>query len=145
MADINELQQAINERRVNPKDLNEEQTYALDEAFRSGQLKGYTDFKEYSGLFDVAAKSLAITKQKELEPLKAATGIERGEVTTDGSDREAQAEFKFIPANDVVKAKDIFIPGLFLKLFKYVLGMNISNPSGEKDGLGKETGYKLSI
>jgi hypothetical protein len=36
MADINELQQAINERRVNPKDLNEEQRYALDEAFRSG-------------------------------------------------------------------------------------------------------------
>ena len=73
------------------------------------------------------------------------TGIERGEVTTDGSSREAEAEFKFIPANDVVKAKDIFIPGLFLKLFKYVLGMNISSPASDKDGLGKETGYKLSI
>jgi hypothetical protein len=46
MAEINELQQAIDERRVNPKDLNEEQRYALDEAFRSGQLKGYTDFNE---------------------------------------------------------------------------------------------------
>lgn len=39
-----------------------------------------------------------------------------------------ESGFKFIPANDVVKAKDIFIPGLFLKLFKYVMGMDISNP-----------------
>jgi hypothetical protein len=85
MADINELQQAINERRVNPKDLNEEQRYALDEAFRSGELKGYTDFNEYRGLFDVATKSLAIAKQKELEPLKTSTGIEREDLVFAGA------------------------------------------------------------
>jgi hypothetical protein len=36
-----------------------------------------------------------------------------------------------IPANDVVKVKDVFIPGLFLKLFKYVLGMDLQNPKGK--------------
>lgn len=47
-----------------------------------------------------------------------------------------EGDFKFIPANDVIKTRDIFIPGLFLKLFKYVMGMNISNPS-EKSKLEK--------
>jgi hypothetical protein len=42
---------------------------------------------------------------------------------------EQAAEFKFIHANDVIKEKDIFIPGLFLKLFKYVLGMDIQTTS----------------
>lgn len=53
------------------------------------------------------------------------TGIEKKEPITDGSEKERDMEFKFIAANDVVKAKDIFIPGLFLKLFKYVLGIDI--------------------
>jgi len=44
-------------------------------------------------------------------------------------------EFKFIPANDVVKAKDIFIPGLFLKLFKYVLGIDIQGTGEESKGV----------
>ena len=44
-----------------------------------------------------------------------------------------EAEFKFIPANDVVNVKDIFIPGLFLKLFKYVLGMEIQDQSSDFD------------
>jgi hypothetical protein len=42
-----------------------------------------------------------------------------------------EAEFKLIPANDVVKCKDIFIPGLFLKLFKYVLGMDVQKETSE--------------
>jgi hypothetical protein len=46
---------------------------------------------------------------------------------------EQSAEFKFIAANDVVKAKDIFIPGLFLKLFKYVLGTDIQGVSTDFD------------
>lgn len=52
---------------------------------------------------------------------------------TDGSEKEKNAEFTFIIANDVVKAKDIFIPGLFLKLFKYVLGMDVQTPSVDFD------------
>lgn len=59
------------------------------------------------------------------------TGVEKEEPKTDGSQKEMEAEFKFIPANDVVNVKDIFIPGLFLKLFKYVLGMEIQDQSSE--------------
>ena len=49
------------------------------------------------------------------------TGLEKDITTTDGSESEKLSEFIFIPANDVVKAKDVFIPGLFLKLFKLSL------------------------
>jgi len=61
------------------------------------------------------------------------TGIEKEDPKTDGSDKEKNAEFVFIIANDAVKAKDIFIPGLFLKLFKYVLGMDVQSPSVDFD------------
>lgn len=61
------------------------------------------------------------------------TGIEKGTPKTDGSEQEKNAEFKFIIANDTVKAKDIFIPGLFLKLFKYVLGMDVQTSSTDFD------------
>lgn len=57
------------------------------------------------------------------------TGIEREEPKPDGSEQEINTKFSFIPANDVVKSKDIFIPGLFLKLFKYVLGIDVQTPS----------------
>lgn len=59
------------------------------------------------------------------------TGIPIEEPKTDGSELEKNAKFKFIIANDVVKAKDIFIPGLFLKLFKYVLGIDIQSASSD--------------
>ena len=55
------------------------------------------------------------------------TGIERGEPQTDGSEQEELSSFHFIPANDVVKSKDVFIPALFLKLFKFVVGMDLYN------------------
>jgi len=55
------------------------------------------------------------------------TGIEKGEPETDGSEQEALSSFHFIPANDVVKSKDVFIPALFLKLFKFVVGMDLYN------------------
>ena len=64
------------------------------------------------------------------------TGLEKGEAKTDGSEDEKQMVFKFIPANDVVKAKDIFIPGLFLKLFKYVLGIDIQSTNKPEDSTG---------
>ena len=47
--------------------------------------------------------------------------------TTDGSEQEKLSKFVFIPANDVVKSKDVFIPALFLKLFKFVVGMDLYN------------------
>jgi 8-oxo-dGTP pyrophosphatase MutT (NUDIX family) len=72
------------------------------------------------------------------------TGLEKGEAETDGSEQEKNMEFKFISANDVVKSKDIFIPGLFLKLFKYVLGIDIQGQQTDFD-LGKNKGYNFSL
>ena len=51
-------------------------------------------------------------------------------------------EFKFIPANDIVKSKDIFIPGLFMKLFKYVLGMDIQSQGEDSK---QDKGFNFSI
>lgn len=69
------------------------------------------------------------------------TGLEKGEPKTDGSEEEKNMVFKFIPANDVVKAKDIFIPGLFLKLFKYVLGIDIQSGTNPDEA----TGFNFTI
>jgi 8-oxo-dGTP pyrophosphatase MutT (NUDIX family) len=73
------------------------------------------------------------------------TGIEKETPETDGSEGERKMRFKFIPANDVVKAQDIFIPGLFLKLFKFVMGMEVTNPD-EKGALKKgKKGYDFNL
>jgi 8-oxo-dGTP pyrophosphatase MutT (NUDIX family) len=61
------------------------------------------------------------------------TGVTQGEITGDGTPEEAAQKFSLIPANDVVKMKDVFIPALFLKLFKYVMGIDLqSEPKKEK-------------
>ena len=72
------------------------------------------------------------------------TGIEKGEPQPDDTEKEQNMEFKFISANDVVKAKDVFLPGLFLKLFKYVLGIDIQGQEQEFN-LGKDKGFNFSI
>jgi len=70
------------------------------------------------------------------------TDVIKGESNPDDNEKENLMEFKFISANDVVKHKDIFIPGLFLKLFKFVLGFDVQN---KQDGLEKSKGFKFSI
>jgi 8-oxo-dGTP pyrophosphatase MutT (NUDIX family) len=71
------------------------------------------------------------------------TGIEAGKKTTDGSEDEKNSRFIFIPANDVVKSKDVFIPALFLKLFKYVVGMDLYDR--EDSVFSKKSGFKGEI
>ncbi len=68
--------------------------------------------------------------------------IERQNPQTDGSKDESLSEFVFIPANDVVKCKDVFIPALFLKLFKYVMGKDLFKPDGE---IFEPKGFKISL
>jgi 8-oxo-dGTP pyrophosphatase MutT (NUDIX family) len=68
--------------------------------------------------------------------------IERQKPKTDGSIGESLSEFVFIPANDVVKCKDVFIPALFLKLFKYVMGKDLFKPDGE---IFEPKGFKISL
>jgi 8-oxo-dGTP pyrophosphatase MutT (NUDIX family) len=71
------------------------------------------------------------------------TDMQKGEATTDGSEGEKLSQFVFIPANDVVKAKDVFIPALFLKLFKFVVGMDLYNR--EDSVFGKSKGFTTEI
>lgn len=71
------------------------------------------------------------------------SGIEKGEAQTDGSEAEKASNFIFIPANDVVKTKDVFIPALFLKLFKFVVGMDLYNR--EDSVFAKEKGFDVEI
>lgn len=53
------------------------------------------------------------------------TGIEIGEAKTDGSESERLSSFKFIDPNEVLSVEDPFISALFLRLFKYVAGVDI--------------------
>lgn len=71
------------------------------------------------------------------------TGIEKGEATTDGSEDERLSQFIFIPANDVVKSKDVFVPAIFLKLFKFVVGMDLYNR--DDSTFGKSKGFTVDI
>ena len=71
------------------------------------------------------------------------TGLEKDIATTDGSESEKLSEFIFIPANDVVKAKDVFIPAIFLKLFKFVVGMDLYNR--DDSTFGKSKGFTVEI
>lgn len=71
------------------------------------------------------------------------TGLGKDITTTDGSESEKLSEFIFIPANDVVKAKDVFIPAIFLKLFKFVVGMDLYNR--DDSTFGKSKGFTVEI
>jgi 8-oxo-dGTP pyrophosphatase MutT (NUDIX family) len=71
------------------------------------------------------------------------TGLKKGVATTDGSENEKASEFMFIPSNDIVKTNDVFIPALFLKLFKYVVGMDMYNR--DDSVFGKSKGFTVEI
>ena len=47
MADIKTLQKAIDENRVDTRQLAPEQLQALDQAFKTGELTGYDSAKEH--------------------------------------------------------------------------------------------------
>lgn len=55
------------------------------------------------------------------------SNINPGEPKTDGSEQERLSKFLMIPSNDVLSVEDPFIPSLFLRIFKYVVGMDIYN------------------
>jgi len=71
------------------------------------------------------------------------TGIKKGEATTDVSEQERLSQFIFIPANDVVKSKDVFLPAIFLKLFKFVVGMDLYNR--DDSTFGSQKGFSAEI
>ena len=85
MADLNDIQKAVNERRIDSRSLNDAQREALDLSFKSGELKGYEGVDQYEQLIDTAALSVAQGKMKRLKPLEASTGIDRGDMVLAGT------------------------------------------------------------
>ena len=78
MASLKQLQQAIDTRNIDTRKLSPEQLGAIDEAFKSGELKGYEGVEDYQRLIDLGAVSVAGQKQKRMKPLESATGLTRG-------------------------------------------------------------------
>lgn len=85
MASISQLQKAIDERRIDTRQLNPEQLQALDQSFKEGELSGYDSVKDYARIIDLASTSVAAQKQKRMEGFAGATGIERGDFVLAGA------------------------------------------------------------
>ena len=85
MADLATLQQAIDEKRIDTRQLSDEQKVALNDAFESGELKGYKNLGQYESLINLGAMSVAQGKMKRLKPFEEATGIDRGDAVLAGS------------------------------------------------------------
>ena len=85
MPTIQELQTAIDNKQIDTRKLEPVQLQALDEAFKSGDLKGYDGIQDYSRLIDLGAQSVAGTKEQRLKAFETATGIDRGDVVLTGA------------------------------------------------------------
>ena len=85
MADLKQLQTAIDQKNIDTRQLNSQQKAALDDAFKSGDLTGYGGVGEYEKLIDLGALSVAEGKMKRLKPLEASTGIDRGDAVLAGT------------------------------------------------------------
>ena len=85
MASLKQLQQAIDTRNIDTRKLSPEQLGAIDEAFKSGELKGYEGVEDYQRLIDLGAVSVAGQKQKRMKPLESATGLTRGDLVFGGA------------------------------------------------------------
>lgn len=77
MATVEELQNAIDNKSLDTRQLNREQRYAVDELFKSGDLKGYESIDELDAQIEGAADVIAEKKTKQLQPFEAQTGIGR--------------------------------------------------------------------
>ena len=67
------------------------------------------------------------------------SGITPSEPKTDGSEQEKLSKFTLIPANDIISIEDPFVSALFLRIFKYVVGMDIYNREDSLFTKNKET------
>ena len=83
------LQKRLDEKLINPKDLNVKQKIALDRALKSGQLKGYEGgVAEMMAERNIARKTVAKDIRAKLAPLTPAStfslGIKRGTMVAAG-------------------------------------------------------------
>ena len=116
MADLNDIQKAIDERRIDSRSLNSAQREALDVSFKSGELKGYEGVDQYEQLIDTAALSVAQGKMQRLKPLEASTGIDRGEMILAGT-----LGFGMLP---YLKEKDALVDSFVNYGFKNYYGID---------------------
>jgi hypothetical protein len=85
MVAINQLQKAIDAKQIDTRSLSSEQLGALDDAFKTGELKGYNSIGEYEKLIDLGAMSVAQGKMKRLKSFESATGVGRGDLVLAGT------------------------------------------------------------
>ena len=116
MATIPELQKAINEKRIDTRQLSSEQLGALDQAFKAGELKGYEGIEDYQRLISLGAESVAGVKQKRLEGFEAATGIDRGNFVLIGAAGAAAVPY--------FKNRDALIDAFTKNGFKDIYGVD---------------------
>jgi hypothetical protein len=116
MATISELQKAINEKRIDTRQLSSEQLGALDQAFKAGELKGYEGIEDYQRLISLGAESVAGVKQKRLEGFEAATGIDRGNFVLIGAAGAAAVPY--------FKNRDALIDAFTKNGFKDIYGVD---------------------
>lgn len=77
MANIAQLQKAIDNKALDTSTLNRDQLVALDKAFKNGTLKGYPNINAMRIEQGAAADTLAKEKEEQLRPFEAATGLKR--------------------------------------------------------------------
>jgi len=77
MATVQELQNAIDLKKLDVTQLNDQQKGALDVLFQKGDLKGYNNVREIEVEQEAAREIIASKEQQRLEPFQTATGIER--------------------------------------------------------------------
>tara|TARA_R100001594_G_scaffold15901_2_gene33040 strand:+ start:1683 stop:4727 length:3045 start_codon:yes stop_codon:yes gene_type:complete len=93
MATIQELQKRLDDKTFDPSKLNDDQRAAVDLAFQSGQLKGYSSVAEVEKERNIGATLVAKEKEKKADPFKTATegifpftgeGVERSDLELAG-------------------------------------------------------------
>ena len=93
MATIAELQSRLDNKTFDPSKLNDDQRAAVDLAFQSGQLKGYSSVAEVEKERNIGAALVAKEKEKKADPFKTATegifpftgeGVERSDLELAG-------------------------------------------------------------
>ena len=93
MATLQELQTRLDNKTFDPSALNKEQRVAVDNAFKSGQLKGYSSVSEIEKERNIASRVIAAEKEKKADPFKVATrgmipftdeGVERSDLELAG-------------------------------------------------------------
>jgi len=80
MATVKQIQEALDNKSLDVRTLNDDQKFAVDALLKSGQLKGYGGINEVAAEQNAAMEILAAQKQKKLQPFETATGIGRADL-----------------------------------------------------------------